>query len=440
MVPMSDEAPSTSLARSLRPRDLAQEIARRELVVVRAERTAPRLVEAVRLGKAVGLSVSEMERMAGCSRQTIYTALRQLSDDEASARRGVMDSATLMRQVLVAVVASEGDVPVAELARRLRVGENEILTAGRALDAQRLCSLSQYGSDASARHTIGSTPRAEQALSAHFDDLYLSRVEGFSVYLAVDPAEADAIAASAAALVSRDEHVLMDARVAPSVMRGPELALVVYAPTSRMAISIARDLWDELRAHANLPPAALRVQDVAPPFPQPCGDSAVLDGFVAAITEQAPDLTGDIVRQRMRYPGGVDERTLTGRCLTAAARVLRSTAGQPTEPRPIANADAAWGELTPAVGLRLDAKRSKVQRATVEALELAAERLGPFRGGEMGAFRAPGKPPRIVEEIHPSAAELERMAASAGTAVGFAAGLGLDPAVEVAVVVSGAKT
>jgi hypothetical protein len=437
---MPDESPLTGFTRSLTPRDLAQEVARRELVVVRAERTAPRLVEAVRLGKAVGLSVAEMERMAGCSRQTIYTALRQLADAEAPTRRGVMDSATLMRQVLVAVVASEGDVPVAELARRLRVGEDEVLMAGRALDAQRLCNVSRYGSGASARHTIASTPRAEQALSAHFDDLYLSRVEGFSVYLAVDPVEADAIAAAAAALVSRDEHVLMDARVAPSVMRGPELALVVYAPTSRMAISIARDLWNEIRRHAELPSAAPRVQDVAPPFPQPCGDSAVLDAFVAAITEQAPDFTGDVVRQRMRYPGGADERTLAGRCLTAAARVLRRTVGQQTEPRPVANADAAWGELAPAVGLRLDAKRSRVQRATVEALELAAERLGPFRGGEMGAFRAPGTPSWIVEEIHPSAADLERMAVLAGTAVGLAARLGLDPGPEVSAVVSGAKT
>ncbi len=437
---MFEHTARSGTARGLSGRDLAQEVARRELVVVRAERTAPRLVEAVRLGKAVGLSVSEMERMAGCSRQTIYTALRQVSDEDAPTRRGVMDSATLMRQLLVAVVASGGDVPIAELASRLAVADDEVLRAGRALAAQELCTISQYGRASAGSATIVSTPHAQDALRAYFDDLYLSRAEGFSVYLAVDPAEASRIAAAAAALVSRHEHVLMDARVAPSVMRGPELALVVYAPTSRMAVTIARDIWNELRKHAELREAAASVQDVAPPFPQPCGDSQALDAFVTAITEVVPECAGEVLRQRMRYAGGVDELTLVTRCLTAAARALRTTVGQEAQPRPITDGDAAWGELAPASSLRLDARRARVQHSVVEALKLATDHLGPLPGGRVGAFRAPGSPPRIVEEVHPSGDQLERMAASSGTAIGHAASFGVDPGHELAAIVSGGKT
>jgi hypothetical protein len=70
------------VALRLRDPDLAKEVARQELGSVRSERLHPTLLERVRLGDAVGLTVVEMERMAGCSRQTIYNAREQLKKRE----------------------------------------------------------------------------------------------------------------------------------------------------------------------------------------------------------------------------------------------------------------------------------------------------------------------------------------------------------------------
>jgi hypothetical protein len=81
-----------------------------------------------------------------------------------------------------------------------------------------------------------------------------------------------------------------------------------------------------------------------------------------------------------------------------------------------------------------------VRQAVVKALTLATDHLGPLPGGRMAAFRAPGSAPRVVEEVHPSRSQLERMAASSGAAVGHAARFGVDPGRELAAVVSGHKT
>jgi len=117
--------------------------------------------------------------------------------------------------------------------------------------------------------------------------------------------------------------------------------------------------------------------------------------------------------------------------------VLRRTLNQPKDPRPISDAEAAWSELEIVRGLSLDKPREPIRRAVKEALELAADRLGPFRGGEVGSFAAPGGTRRVLERIRPALDDLVRMAELAGRAVGTAARIGTaDAAAEMLEVIA----
>lgn len=426
----------SGVARGLPTADIAPEVARQMLASLKGERNSAPLTEAARLARAVGLSVAEMERMSGYTRQTVYNALRAIDAEQVDPSA---DRVLLSRQLLVVLCAVRGSIPLPELASRLQLSPEQIVPSLYALQEQHLCAIRQESRETRGYETVSvtATAGAHDVLLEMFDDLYLRRSDGFSVYLRVDPAEQHKIELAANETLSGHENTVMDPKVAPSVMSGPELALTVHAPTSRLAVRIAGDVWLELRKQAELPLAPAQIADVIAPSPPPCGESEVLDVFTSAITQVLPDIARDVTRERMRYAGGADERTLACRCLTSAARALRQSVGQERDPRPITDSEAAWGELMPVRGLPLDAARTPIQRAVRAALELAADSLGPFRGGELGSFRQPGRPPRTVKQVRPAQEELMRMAELAGEAVARAGGLtnGLDPVAEVRSVV-----
>jgi hypothetical protein len=410
----------SGVARGLADPDVAPEVARQILSSLRGERNAAPLAEAARLGRAVGLSVSEMERMSGYTRQTVYSALREV--DQGIVHDLTTDRVLLSRHVLVVLCAIQGAIPATELAGRLRLAPEHIVSTLRALKEQRLCliegQLSAEGGYGNV--SVAATVDAYQVLLELFDDLYLRHSDGFSVYLHVDPGDLRAIELACDRTLSTHENTIMSPTIAPSVMSGWELALTVHAPTSRLAVRIAEDVWLELRKRADLAETPARIADVIAPSPPPCGESEVLDAFATSIAEEWAAVAHDVMRERMRYPGGVDERALACRCLTSAARVLRISVGQQHDPRPITDGEAAWGELMPVSGLPLDSQRAPIQRAVKEALELAADTLGPFRGGDVGSFRQQGSAPTIVQQVRPSQQELVRMAELAGKAVGRA--------------------
>lgn len=420
----------------LAERDVASETARQLLAALRGERASAPLVEAARLGRAVGLSVSEMERMSGYTRQTIYAALR--TADQKEDRTAVRDRSALSQHVLVALGSMRGEVPVPELAHRMALPPEDIARALQTLNAERLCELKwRDPSEGLATMSAEATEAGMSTLRRLFNDLFLSRPDGFSVYLRVDPTEAAHIAAAADVMISSHEHTLMAASVAPSTMSTPELGLTVHAPTSRVALDIATDIWDEIRQHAGLPRAVAQVADLISPTNLPCGESGVVDAFTEALISSRVAAAETVTQERMRYRGGNDERSLACRCLTSGARSFRRSLEEERDPRPITDAEAAFGELAAVSGLVLDADRAPIQRLVRQALELAADRLGPFRGGELGSFRAPGGAANVVEPVQPSQSELEQMARLAGEAVGLAAGLGrVDPALEVRSVIA----
>ena len=411
------DLPRSPLAESLPPDELAAELARQTLAAVRADRHAAPLQEAVRLGHAAGLTVAEMQRMSGFSRPAIYSALEALDTSPRAARPDV-----LSRQVLSVLCQAGGAVPLVEIGRRLRLDVPTVHGAVISLTAQGFCSIDRSaGRDARALSAIA-TNFGVSALRTIFDDLYLRRAEGFSVYLRVADEHIADVERAAAEVLSREEHTMLRAEVAPSRMTTPELAFIVHAPTSRLALLIVRDVWAEICRAAGLTAGEPPIAGVIAPSTPPSVESAVLDTFVDAIAAAASNVAGAAADARARFAGGLDERRLAGRCLTAAAAALRFAVGNEGSPREIVTADDAFDELAPASGVPVGRGQTKLKREVIAGLNLAAERLGPFRGGELGSLRHPDQPPPVVTSITPTDEELTQMAAHAGAAVGIAAG------------------
>ena len=387
------------------------------LASLKADRATPPLHEAVRLGRAAGLRVAEMERMSGYTRPTIYAAMRALDEGAVPA---VSDPTLLSRQVLVVLCSVSGAIPVGEIADRLRLEIGPIRAGLLSLRAQGMCQIEgDLGAEPSAMSAVA-TDFGRDMLRTIFDDLFLRRPDAFSVYVRLDADERAAIESAARDVVSAHEHTVIEASVAPSRMTTAEFAFAVHAPSSRTALAIVHDVWSAVRERAGLRPAAAWITDLISPAPLPSSESPVLDAFAEAICEQMPQVAVEVMQARRRYSGDLDERMLAGRCVTAAATALRRAVGSKNDPRPITNGDEAFGELAPAATVPVASPQAPIKRATRRALELAADHLGPLRGGELGSVRAPGQPPRIVEEVRPTSKELALMSREAGLAVGLA--------------------
>ena len=416
----------TGVALSLRGAKLAQEVARQHLAASRSGRANVTLEDAIVLARAASLGASEIQRMAGCSRQTVYNLARQ----EGQLRRSVPPAPHRGFEALVTMVAAGGDVSIDELAKRLRLAHGDLIgVVGRLRDQGLVASLEP--GPLVLQSAVGATPAADEVLRDHLDDFLLTRDDSFSVYMHVEHDELSALSGAADELLSRHEHDLIDVSVAPSSLSGPVLAFTVHTSSVRRALEVASDVWDDLRQMcantAGLPPRPPRIANVIPPAMAPEAASYVLDAFCDGINEAAPAAGTHVLRARKRYAGDVDQRDLTGRCLTAAAGALRRSLGQERDPRPIHHGDAAFDEWQMVKSLHLDAARERIQRPLLDALDLATERLGPLPGGRVARLSAHG--PSIVEGVEPTQADLEQIAALAGRALGHAAAFGaVDPA------------
>ncbi len=360
--------------------------------------------------------MSEMQRLTGLARQTLYRHLPPEGKDERNPPR---PQASM--EVLLLLAAEAGYASPALLARRAGLNPALVVAVVTDLDAEQLCTLRR---DAYASLEAAPTAETYVALREHFDDLYLRRPDAFSVYVRVPEQHQSEIATAASGVLASEEHVLVEPTTAPSLMDGPELAFKVNAPTVRRALAVTRDVWEQILEEAGVDYFEPVIANVIPPAARPLVTSDVLDNFVeAAVDGGAPH--GDALREiRTGYSGGVPDRVLAGRCVTSAALALRRTVGNANEPRPIHDGDTAFAELQPAAGVPVNRETAAIKRATVDALELATDRLGPLPGGRLGSFRAPDAPPNIIEEVRLTDRDLVEMARLSGDAVGAAAALG----------------
>lgn len=371
--------------------------------------------DCVRIARAVGLSMAEIQRASGLARQTAY---RQLPTQDTEPRAPEWVQAQI--EVLMLIAAEREYAAPTLLARRGTLDDRVVARVVEHLAATELCATRDagYGVETAANEATYDT------LREHFDDLYLRRPDAITIYIMVRDDQRDAIAQSATAVMSHDSH-LLNASVAPSLMLGPELAFHVNAPTVRRALDTARDVWHEILEHAGLLPTEPRIANVIPAGAQPTAASEVLDSFLEAMIDTGIEDPMALIAVRGRYPGGSSEIELASRCLTLAVLSLRRAVGNQSEPRPITDGDVAWMELSPARALHLDASREAVQTPVVAALRLATDRLGPIPGGRLGSFPAADQPPAIVHPIFATASDRAQMAQLSGQAVGAAVALGL---------------
>jgi hypothetical protein len=403
----------TGVALGLADDELARAVARQRLLSRLTDHPVASLADCVWMGRAVGLSMSEMQRLTGLARQTLYRHLEPEGEQELR-RPGHAQAAI---EVLM-LVAAEGDYASAPLiARRGGLPEELVTAVVSGLDADGLCAVRR---DDYATLEATPTTAAYLTLREHFDDLLLRRPDAISVYILVPEKHQAAVARAAEEILASDEHVLMSRSTAPSVMVGPELAVMVNAPTVRRALAITRDIWVEVLDRGRIKFFEPVIANVIPPGTQPLLRSEVLDAFVEAILDAGAHNGEALGELRARFRGGLSEGELAGRCVTAAALALRRAVGNDRDPRVIVDGDSAFAELQPAHKVPVPKKAVRIKSAAVAALELATDHLGPLPGGRLGSFRAAGHPPHIVNAVGGSGPALLDIARRSGEAVGAA--------------------
>lgn len=405
-------------------RELAESAARRELIAAGASRRLDELNGLLPLARTLGITVAEAQRLSGFARQSLYTVL---NSEPAEGFRD-RDIERLARLLNIAIVAA-GEQPLAQIAAAMNVAPAVLVAPARLLDRHELGRFSLSGRDAG-KAVLAPTELSAEWLRLHASSRELDeRVPGYSVYLRVAPEDVRRIDAVLDEVVGLDEAAVLPASTAPSVMDGPELAIMVRATDQRAALRSAEAIWREIGGRVD-GLAPMQVADLHPPVTAPNAPSAVLDTFVGVLTEGLEEEISNRIRgERERYDGGEPERVLAGRCLTIAARELRRELGREDADRAptINSGDAAFDEWqivqSPGLG-SLSKRSSRVRRPLLAALDLAARRLGPFRGGELASFKAPGERPSEPREVAPSLDDLIEMARLCGEAI--AAGEGDD--------------
>jgi hypothetical protein len=415
----------TPRVEALSGRALAQTSIRRELVAAGASRSTRDLRGLLPLARTLGVTVAEAQRLSTFSRQTIYSVL----NDEAASEFLSYDSERLARLLNIALVAAGKEQPLKQIGQALNVAPSALLTPARLLAGLDLAVLTMNGVEPD-NAVLTPTDLSSQWLKLHASSQELdNQAPGYTAYLRIDPTEVRQIDAVVGEIVGLDEAAVLPAETAPSVMEGPELAITVRATDQRSALRITEAIWREIgqRLGRNTP---MRVADLHLPPTAPNAPSVVLDAFLAGLLADMEEELGNRLRgEREGYDGGEPERVLAGRCLTLAARELRRMLGQKYDERmpAITNGDSAFEEWVTASSHDLESdspESEKIRRPLLDALKLAAERLGPFRGGELASFKAPGQQPRVVREVAPSEEDLASMAHLSGAAI--AAGEGGD--------------
>ena len=398
----------TPRVRDLSGRELATTAIRRELVAAGNPRSTDQLAVLLPLSRSLALTMAEVQRLSGFARQTLYSAL----EGEPASDFRDEDTERLARLMTIAIVAAGQEQSLETIGGACHVDSAALVAPARLLEREGRVTLAPSRSPGKA--AIAPTPLAAEWLRIHVSSRELDdRAPGFTVYLEVEAAVAHRIDEVAREIVGLDEAAVLPYSTAPSLMRGPELAITIRASDQRSALQAAQAIWDETcrRLGSSAP---MRIADLHPPLTGANAPSAVLDAFVDAIcVDLDEELKSRVRGKRERFDGGEPERTLAGRCLTVASRGFWRFVGEDEggNGREISNGDAAFDEFVALnASTSASAEADRAREPLIEALRLAGERLGPFRGGELASFKAPGGTPKIVAEVAPSKEDLAQMA------------------------------
>ena len=197
----------TGVAQQIPVDELPRAVARQRLLSRLTDHPVAPLPDCVQIGRAVGLSMSEMQRLTGMARQTLYRQLGN-SDDPRQPLR--MQAAV---EVLILLAAENDFVSPGELAGRGQLRPEAVMVALTDLAEDGLATLRR---DSYSSLEAAPTDATREALREQFDDLFLRRPDGITVYVRVPDEHQRRIAIAASQTLPRHEHVVMPQSTVPS--------------------------------------------------------------------------------------------------------------------------------------------------------------------------------------------------------------------------------
>lgn len=391
--------------------DLASAVARQRLATIKFKEPAGPAVEAIRVGRAVQISATEMQRVTGFSRQTIYNNFDR-------AKSTSPDDRELQVQVLMVIASEPRPFPASAVAGRLDLPDPpRVLNTMLSLEKRALCAVGPE--DGSSSLVARATDETFVFLRGYFESIYLRRPDAYMVsFDARGHDTGDLFDRLQTVLSNPDDVTLMGPEVMPSTMIGPELGFYVYASTVPRVYEIAHKIWQDMMLN---PDAVAPIRMVLPPADRRPQPSEILDGFLNSLIEVDPSQADEVTAARDAYVGGAEKVDLAGRCVRQAARAMRRARDIKAEPGRIYDGESAWTEVEIAEAHKLDAPFVDLQAKAKKAVWLASNHLGYFPGGTMASM-GPSAP---MTGGHPTNAQLLEMAEAAGEAVGEASTLGL---------------
>lgn len=399
-------------SRSILDTEIAAAVARQRVASLAGDEPAAPAGDIVVTARAVGLPMREISQLTGASRKRVYDRF----DDGKTPRSGV-GRAELVFEVLQVIAAHDGAIDVNEIAAALRVHHSDSFAAVIHLSDRELCDTTPDGDGLLALANADTF----NELRKHYDRHIQRQPDGFLVALELgdlDAGEVQRVISTTYTDPLGPPSTVAGPEVSPITMNGSELLVSVNAATSAQALEIAGEVWEsvleELRPD---PKPTLRIRDVLRPGQPAVIPSPALDSFFEALAPSDALPPGQVRSYRAQYPGGIPEKDLIARCLSAAARAVRRAAGNQDEPLLITNSEQAFREFEAAEPLILTEKLEVIQNPAVAALSLATDRLGPIPGGRLGSFRAPGEMGTVVDVVVPTSEELVFMLQKSAQAV-----------------------
>ena len=397
MTDFYDRGPSDSIPDS----EIGRAVARQLISSFNGEDRTGRPGDAIVLARAVGVTVLAIEQMTGWARQTVYRHRDTVGDPRE------IESSQARFELLV-LTAARGRMTIADAARALALPTDTVRPAALYLDAEKLASVEPGDTD---DPIVGPTEGTYLELRRYFNRHIQRTPAGYIVCLQLSEHTDPAKIRDAAEVVlgSSEAAVVVGPETVHTEGDAHELLLPVAAPTLARAMTFAYSAWPQILEKAGVPVEEARIRDVFSPGTAVVVGSPCLDQLMDTLRHEDAGIPDKLHKARVSYSGDLGEKGVASKCLTEAAVALRRATGQERNPRLIASADDAFDELLPARGPHLDKRREKIQAPVVKALELASRRLGPYLGGEVGSFKAPGGRPSEPKSITPTLADLIEM-------------------------------
>ena len=241
------------------PRQASQELLRAQ---IETDANGARLDSAafrsrLRVAYTLGIPVLDLQRRTGVPRQTIYNAIkRPLGEDldDLSVLALIAAGSAQTIDSLESVTGASGE--------RIR---HAISCLHREKQATALASTSGT-TDPIGVFTVTAQGLTRLQTEIESERVRATHADAWTVFIAIPDGMTDALIRAAEGVHGSDGSVgVIDAKVAPSRMDGPELAVVARAVDSREVVVIVEGLWAMMRQTLERLPPQPRIVALSPP-------------------------------------------------------------------------------------------------------------------------------------------------------------------------------